>query len=88
MLPWRTPLACRVDTRVLDAPRRTDSDENQMGSAPRGLVGPPILAAAALSGGFLSIIEKPAERQAAAKIVGPTRVASVDVLESVDACFL
>jgi hypothetical protein len=43
------------------------------------------LAAAALSGGFLSIIQKPAERQAAAKIVGPTRVASVDVLESVDA---
>jgi hypothetical protein len=40
------------------------------------LVGPPILAAAALSGGLLSIIEKPAERQAAAKIVGPTKFAS------------
>ena len=40
---------------------------------PATLVGPPILAAAALSGGFLSIIQEPAERQAAAKIGGPTR---------------
>src|SRR5271167_215847 len=60
-------------------PRRTDRE----GSG--GLVGPTILAAAALSGVVLSIIEKPAKRQAAAKIVGPTRVASVDVFESVDA---
>jgi tRNA(Ile)-lysidine synthetase-like protein len=68
---------------VLDAPRCTDRDETQFGSD--GLVGPPMLAAAALSGGFFVDHRKPAERQAATKIGGPTKVASQDVFESGDA---
>jgi hypothetical protein len=66
----------------LDAPRRTGSDENQSGFG--GLWGRQFWRQPPFKAAFHRIIEEPAESQAAAKIVGSTRVAT-DVFESLDA---